>query len=651
MSNTTQVLDRGPVEQVAPLTPRRPLDLRRWRAVLLPVGALLVWGAFWVVAEVTDVAVTEPGWQLALQVSAEALAALAVVLLLLLARRRPRLAADLGAMATAGAVSGLMTMALHGTRWMVYGLYADGSFRTEMATRYAQHWGLVSYAYKGLPAYYPPALGWLEGRLADLTGLAGWETIKPMQLVLGALVPLLAYALWSRVLPAPRAALVVAATVAVTVNLQKPDEWLVLACIVPWWLDLVRGVRAPGVRPWPAWGHGVVAGLLLLTHTFFFLPVAVASVLALAVDVARYRRPRLRLGRAAVVCAVGLAVSAPYWGAMVLEKLRGAPADDLQMRYTYPGANTPYFPLPPELPGTLGAIGVLWLAWSLWRWRRGHPAPLAGGLGLLLGGALLTLLIGHEAITHGIGMLTFKTKPLVAAVYTVTGVLGLVEAARFVRERARAAKDPRWVPAGRVLVGLVAAAVAVFVAAGFVTDWVVSNRALVPQTTRYPDGTWPAGRHALKPVHYPGYVLPGDPSVQQVRDAWRRASGGRTATGAVLVTSRVDLLATTPVHPFIVWKSIYSDPIGQFDGRLRLLRRAASCTEPRCAARLLAHNRFDTVDGLVLERHGDRLVLPLEVDNFPNKTRPAEVAFRPSALRGPQFVRVDVGRLSVVALR
>ncbi len=61
----------------------------------------------------------------------------------------------------------------------------------------------------------------------------------------------------------------VAALVSIwTAHPQKPDEWLVLSCLLPWWLLAVRDARAPGVRRWPAWRLGVVLGLLLLVHTY-----------------------------------------------------------------------------------------------------------------------------------------------------------------------------------------------------------------------------------------------------------------------------------------------------------------------------------------------------------------------------------------------
>jgi hypothetical protein len=39
------------------------------------------------------------------------------------------------------------------------------------------------------------------------------------------------------------------------------------------------------------------------------------------------------------------------------------------------------------------------------------------------------------------------------------------------------------------------------------------------------------------------------------------------------------------------------------------------------------------------------------VDDFPDRTRRAEVAFPDDLLRGPEFVRTELGRLVVIALR
>ena len=83
---------------------------------------------------------------------------------------------------------------------------------------------------------------------------------------------------------------------------------------------------------------------------------------------------------------------------------------------------------------------------------------------------------------------------------------------------------------------------------------------------------------------------------------------------------------------------------------MAVLRRVAACPTSACAAGLLRDNGLDAVDGLVLQRDGDHLVLPFMVDDFPRGTRRDEVAFPDRVLQGPEFVRRELGRIVVVAL-
>ena len=53
----------------------------------------------------------------------------------------------------------------------------------------------------------------------------------------------------------------------------------------------------------------------------------------------------------------------------------------------------------------------------------------------------------------------------------------------------------------------------------------------------------------------------------------------------------------------------------------------------------------------MLQRDGDELVLPRMVDDFPDRTRRAEVAFPDRVLTGPRFERTELGRIVVIALR
>jgi len=180
--------------------------------------------------------------------------------------------------------------------------------------------------------------------------------------------------------------------------------------------------------------------------------------------------------------------------------------------------------------------------------------------------------------------------------------------------------------------------------------WVTGRPALVAQTTRYPDGSVPTGDPAQEPYIATLFVDPDDPSVTAVRSAWQTLRPDVPLSDAVLVTSQVDLLATTPVHGFVAYKSIYSHPNGRFEDRVALLEEVAACAGSACAAGLL-RDTDHSVDGLVLQREGDSLVLPLMVDDFPDRTRRAEVAFPDRVLSGPEFVRTELGRIVVIALR
>jgi galactan 5-O-arabinofuranosyltransferase len=629
------------------------------RPALLLVAILGGWAATAWAVDATGVAVVEPAWRERLVVVLTGSGAVAGAAVALVARRRPRLAAEAGVAAAGVLLGAAGTAALHGTRWGWYGLYADSSFRTQMATRYAETPALVDYGYRDLPAYYPPALGWLEGRLAAVTGLAGWEAVKPVELVVGVLVPLAAYLLWRPVVGALPASAVAALVTIWTAHPQKPDEWLVLTCLLPWWLLTVRDLRAPGVDRWSVWRLGVVLGLLLLVHTYWFLPFGMATLLALSYDAVRARQgdrraPRLPLPRAVAIGAVGLAVSAVSWGPVVVARLR-LPSDNLQMRYSYLGGNVPPFPLPPlEASELASLVGVAWLAEAAWRRVRhddldDRTVETTGALGLALAGCLVTLGLGALAERADVGLLAFKTRDAVLTVLLAAGVLGAADWLRRGRERQQGGRS-----AARVarLAPVVLATVAAATAAYALADWWVTGRpALVAQTTRYPDGSVPTGGQEQEPYIRTLFVRPSDPSVAEVRAAWRSLRPDVPLSDAVLVTSQVDLLATTPVYGFVAYKSIYSHPNGRFEDRVALLEEVAACPTSACAAGLLRDNDLDPVDGLVLQRDEESLVLPFMIDDFPDRTRRAQVAFPDRVLTGPEFVRTELGRIVVVALR
>jgi galactan 5-O-arabinofuranosyltransferase len=439
----------------------------------------------------------------------------------------------------------------------------------------------------------------------------------------------------------------VAATTLTTADLIKPDEWLVLAVLLPWWLEVVRGVRRPDVRPLGPWVHGVVLGVLALFHTFYLLPLAAATVLATALDLVTRRGMVLRPGRAAAVGAVALVCAAPYWVPLAVVRLQGAVADQEQRRWSSVGFTVPQLPFPVTSPtagagGVVGLLGVVAVAWIVVRCR---SVPLAGALGTALVAAYAVMVGGQVAQRWGVALLVEKTDRLIVALLVSAGMIGAGDLLQLLAHRLR-----RQVALPLGVLGTVT--VCLLAGSSFQAYWGHGVPAQAAQHTRYPDGGFPTGDGATdalsarRPWGVPATADP--PSTHQVEATWRHLTGHPLGPGDVLVTTRVDLVATVPVHPFLTWKNIYSNPYGHYRDRLAVLRQVQRCGSPRCAAQLLRHNPYDAVDGLVLTRSGARLGAVVTTDHFPNGSTVTPVELRSALFRGPWFRRRDVGDVAVV---
>lgn len=617
----------------------------RLLAVMVAATAL-GWGACAVAAHWSNVLVSDSGDLARLRTTVAVVVLVAGLVAMALARWRPGWLPPYVVVATAVGVTGVATAALQGTRFSFAALVSDSAFRTQAVTRFADSPVLADYAYQDLPAYYPPAWPWLQGRTAALLDIPGWAMVKPATLVVVAIVPLVAFLLWRRVLPQGEAAAVVLLTTLAVANLQKPDEWLVLAWLVPWWLEVVRGARAEGVAPRRPWVDGVIVGGLLLTHSVYFLPLGIATVLGWCVDLVRRRPPPLPLRRMVPIGLVALVVAAPYWFSLLLGRLISGSSDNLQMRWSPVGREIPPLPVEPRWWLPLAAVGIVWV---LLRMRRD---PLLMGLALVLVAGYAVTLGGQWLQQYGVAILAHKADPVILSALVVAGVSAAGAALR----RART-EWPRRLPASlRAL--LLPAAVAVTVVAlvlpgagAFTAVWAAGKQAQVAQQLPYPDGSFPEGHVPERTANTWGTRV-GDPSTDEVLHAWRELSsrGPDADSETVLLTTRVDLLATTPVHPFTTWKSIYSHPNGRFEERIDLMLALSECTDPRCAAELLRENPYDRVDGVIASRIDDELHLPVAVDNFPDGWVAIDVVLPLRMFAGPPFRRTDVGPVTVVTV-
>jgi galactan 5-O-arabinofuranosyltransferase len=541
-------------------------------------------------------------------------------------RGRPRLLSDLTVAATATYACGSLLLALSGTPWGLGGLGSDEAFQAQGATRFQHALGSADFVYRGLPSHYPPLLAWLEGHAAVLAGRPAWQLVKVGEIALAFLVPVLAYLLWRRVVDARRAAALVAVTTFVTADPHKPNEWLVLALLVPWWLDAFRGCRASDARPWPAWLHGVVAGLLLTAFTFYFVPVAVATVLGLAVDVVRGRPWRAAAVRYLVIVGCALLVSAWYWLPLFLTRLRGLPTDTLQLRWFKERlAGVPLLP-GGAMTDLLVLAGVVYLVALAPRRRRAEGVLLVAlGAYLVIGAGLVSAALHHP-------VLAFKADPLALQVLLVGGVLAIFEVSGFAGRF--------WSARSGLLDRAVLALLAVSALAGmlhFVDTWASGAAVDAAHATPLPDGSLPGGAQA------PGARAP----VVEMR----AALGEAASPSSVVVTSVPGLYATTPVHLFTPNASVYSNPFGQFDRRVAFLRRLAGTADPHRFTAIARRNRFDSIDGFVLRRRGNVYRYAVHVDNYPHAWRTVVVRFHRSQFAASDWRVTELEGAVVVTAR
>jgi galactan 5-O-arabinofuranosyltransferase len=606
--------------------------------VTVAVGTLLGLGTLWALAYVAGLGPSPVSTLLPALLNGAAV--LAVLVLGLVWWLRPgRLAADLTVVVVAVYVSGTVLLALSGTPWGLHGLFGDQAFRTEAVTRFTQRLANVDHAYQGLPGHYPPLLPWLEGRAAVLLDRPGWQVVKPGQVVLSALVPVLSYWFWRRIVTPVTAAAVVATTTLFLADPYKIDQWLVLALVVPWWLDAFRGLSRAAVRAWPTWLHGVVAGLLVTTYTFYFLPLAVATVMGILVDAVR-RRPWVpQVGRVVVISVVGLVVSAWYWLPLALERLRGTPADDQQLRWFAPQHADVVSPFEVSALGALMVLGVVFMVAALPR------SGTAAGLALVAVAGYVVLGVGLVITALGLPFLAFKTEVLVMYPLVAAGVLALLWSGRVVARRFAAAgyvtgAVPR----------IVVAALMVLCLAGalrFVDTWAQGRPVDLAHGTALPDGS--QGRYADQ-VHRDelgqagGFYHEPEASVMEIM----RALGIAPTDDPVIVTHRVDLLATTTIHPFTTWRSIYSNPFARFTERVQFLDTLSRTRDPEEFVRMTQQNPFDRIDGFVLARREGRWVAHVSVDDFPDGVRPRTFEFTAAQFDHPRWRVTQIGDFVVV---
>ena len=162
-------------------------------------------------------------------------------------------------------------LVLSGSDFPPLGVALDQGFRAASVTKYAHTVDLVDFAYRDLPAFYPPLFFWVLGRAAAWLGVEPYEALKTGVLLSALVAPIVSFALWRRVTRDVMVALAVAVGALAFQDWYEPYAWLAVVAFVPWWLRFVLQVGAPApARPATIVGASLVGAAILCTYHYFF---------------------------------------------------------------------------------------------------------------------------------------------------------------------------------------------------------------------------------------------------------------------------------------------------------------------------------------------------------------------------------------------
>ena len=142
--------------------------------------------------------------------------------------------------------------------------------------------------------------------------------------------------------------------------------------------------------------------------------------------------------------------------------------------------------------------------------------------------------------------------------------------------------------------------------------------------------------------------------VQDLEAAIRETSeaAGQEQPGEVL-TDNLDLLATTPLHPYQQWWALYANPLGEYDRRREFLEGLEGLSPDEFVSRLRTEPGAPTVFALqtVADDPDSVEYASTDWDVAAGGSTRWTVRLPRELLEGPDFVSATVGDHLVAALR
>ena len=545
-----------------------------------------------------------------------------------------------------------LAMPLGATKLYLFGISVDQQFRTEYLTRLTDSAALHDMTYIGLPPFYPPGWFWLGGRIAAVTGTAGWEMYKPWAITSITIAVAVSLVLWSRMIRCEYALMVATATAAVTLAYSSPEPYsamitvLLPPVLILTWSGLRARERATGrtleveraagrTLARGGWAAVVGAGIFLgFAATFYTLLLAYSAftvvLMALILMASRWRqgiRAALDpLGRLAVIAVIAALIAAITWLPYLLRATRD-PVSNTGSAYHYLPADGAELTFPMLQFSLLGAVCMLGTLWLVVRARSSvRAAALAIGVLAVYAWSLLSMLATLARMT----LLSFRLQPTLTVLLVAAGAFGFVEATQALAARHRAV-----VP--------VAGAIGLAAAIAFSQD--IPDVLRPDLTIAYTDTDGHGQRGDRRPPSSEKYYDAIDVAIQH--------GTGRPRDQTVVLTADYSFLSYYPYWGFQGLTSHYANPLAQFDLR---------------AAQIEKWSKFKTADELIhtldtlpwpaptvfLMRRGasNTYTLRLAQDVYPNQpnVRRYTVNLRAALFADPRFSVQSIGPF-VLAIR
>ena len=496
-----------------------------------------------------------------------------------------------------------------------FGAALDQSTRTALITKYANNWGWVDFAYKGLPVYYPPLSFWVMGRTAALLSVAPWKMLKVDLLATAFLVPVLGWPLWRRVVGRTAAIGAVLGGVLLFQPWYRPHAWLGTALFIPWWLWGVLGVGREQPRSRVALlGAAVIGAALFCVYYFPFFLGAIMLALVLAL-----RRPAAARGvalppahprEAGLVIGGAALLSTPYWVPILVAVVRNGAQVAFNRWYTPDYVDLRFRFLTFDVIGLVMLFGLGYLLVSA---RRSRVSLALLGL---LAAAFVYYIADYAGILVNFPLLSFQANDMVDAVLAAGAGLGAAQLWRTVR-----VSEPLRARLGRGGVTAVCSVAAVVVSFSLVQTAI--------KTIPYVD--------QQRQSHVPTQAL----------DDFQHATGGRTKNSVVL-TDVVELPVYLPLYVFNWWNAHYMNPPARFNDRSAFLRRLSKETDRQAFALALLHNVYDRIDYVALRQSpAGTFQYQYAEDAFPRGVVERTFTFEQSLFDSPALHRVDTVSFTV----